>query len=301
MFSRIRPRLTYANVVATLAMVFAMTGGAYAASKYLITSTKQIKPSVLASLKGKAGANGAAGATGPTGPAGPAGSMGPAGSVGPAGSGTEGKEGKAGANGTSVTSTESANAIEGHCTGTGTTGKGGSKFESASGKTYACNGKEGSPWTAEGTLPSGKTEYGTWAFGEYKAAALGESIETSISFPIPLATNLSTAGCETIEAGHVAATCHVHYIDTVGKEVINLGSLETPHFEEIAPSGCGDGSAGEPAAEPGNLCVYGGGGIKSIMGASDAISVSKVGAFLNFTVGENAHLAGTFAVTAAEE
>lgn len=31
MFSRIRKRMTYANVVATIALVFAMSGGAYAA------------------------------------------------------------------------------------------------------------------------------------------------------------------------------------------------------------------------------------------------------------------------------
>jgi hypothetical protein len=39
MFSKIRKRLTYANVAMTLALVFAMTGGAYAAKHYLITST----------------------------------------------------------------------------------------------------------------------------------------------------------------------------------------------------------------------------------------------------------------------
>ncbi len=32
MFSRIRKRITYANLAMTLALVFAMTGGAYAAS-----------------------------------------------------------------------------------------------------------------------------------------------------------------------------------------------------------------------------------------------------------------------------
>jgi Collagen triple helix repeat (20 copies) len=95
-----RRRLTYANVAATLALVFAMSGGALAASHYLITSTKQIKPSVLKELKGKAGARGPTGATGPagtTGPTGLSGATGPAGAIGatgPAGPpGPPGKEG----------------------------------------------------------------------------------------------------------------------------------------------------------------------------------------------------------------
>lgn len=79
MLSKIRSRLTYANVAATLALVFAMSGGAMAASHYIITSKSQIKPSVLKSLKGKqgkAGARGPAGAGGATGAAGPAGPAG---------------------------------------------------------------------------------------------------------------------------------------------------------------------------------------------------------------------------------
>jgi Collagen triple helix repeat (20 copies) len=103
MLSAIRRRLTYTNVAVTLALVFAMSGGAYAASRYVITSTKQIKPSVLAQLKGKAGANGANGAQGPAGAQGPTGAQGPAGPAGPQGpagaTGETGKEGKAGTNG----------------------------------------------------------------------------------------------------------------------------------------------------------------------------------------------------------
>jgi hypothetical protein len=80
--------LNYANVTATLALVFSMSGGALAASHYLINSTKQINPKVLKKLKGNAGAPGAPGAAGTSGKEGAAGKEGPA--------GKEGKEGSAG-------------------------------------------------------------------------------------------------------------------------------------------------------------------------------------------------------------
>jgi hypothetical protein len=81
--------LNYANVTATLALVFSMSGGALAANHYLISSTKQISPKVLKKLKGNAGApgtNGTPGATGATGATGPQGKE-----------GAQGKEGKEGA------------------------------------------------------------------------------------------------------------------------------------------------------------------------------------------------------------
>jgi hypothetical protein len=62
-----RRPFNYANVAATLALVFSMSGGALAARHYLITSTKQIKPSVLKKLRGAKGARGRRGARGPTG------------------------------------------------------------------------------------------------------------------------------------------------------------------------------------------------------------------------------------------
>jgi hypothetical protein len=165
---RVRTRMTYANVVASLALVFAMSGGAYAASRYIITSTKQIKPSVLSTLKGangKAGANGATGAAGPTGPQGAAGSQGQAG-----GAGAKGEQGSPGEKGLQ-----------------GEPGKEGPK------------GKEGSPWTAVGTLPPGKTETGAWT-------AQGQEPLVPISFTLPVEGKLTPhfikageatpAGCE---------------------------------------------------------------------------------------------------------
>ena len=147
MFARISKRFTYANVTATLALVFAMTGGAYAAGHYLINSTGQINPKVLKSLKGKAGSPGAAGPQGPQGPAGAAG----AGTPGPQGTaGAEGKEGK-----------------EGH------EGKQGQP------------GAPGPEGNIKKTLPSGATETGTWSYdlptseGEPEGGA-------PISFAIPL-------------------------------------------------------------------------------------------------------------------
>jgi len=79
-----RRRLSYANITATLALVFAMSGGALAANHYLINSTKQINPKVLKKLVGKAGATGPQGPTGKEGAAGKEGSLGKEGQPGKA-------------------------------------------------------------------------------------------------------------------------------------------------------------------------------------------------------------------------
>jgi hypothetical protein len=79
----LKQRMTYANVTATLALVFSMTGGAMAAKHYLINSTKQINPKVIKALKGKVGPVGPQGTQGPQGAQGP---QGPQGGQGAAGS-----------------------------------------------------------------------------------------------------------------------------------------------------------------------------------------------------------------------
>ena len=77
-----RRHLTYANVAATLALVFAMSGGALAAKHYLVNSTKQINPTVLKKLRGKAGPKGTTGATGKDGAPGKEGTQGKQGAQG---------------------------------------------------------------------------------------------------------------------------------------------------------------------------------------------------------------------------
>jgi hypothetical protein len=115
MSSLIRRHLSYANVVATMALVFAMSGGALAASHYLITKTTQIKPSVLKTLKGKTGPAGPKGSTGSTGAQGSAGAVGATGAAGspgtPGGPGPEGPPGP-GAKVATLAETDTATAAQ---------------------------------------------------------------------------------------------------------------------------------------------------------------------------------------------
>jgi hypothetical protein len=272
MLSFARRRLTFANVALTLALVFAMTGGAFAAGKFLITSTKQISPKVLKSLQGKAGKAGAAGAQGPAGLAGPAGPQGP---VGPAGA--AGAAGEKGENGASAT-TAAIPTSSSKCAHNG-----GVEVKSASPTTQVCNGTTG--FTE--TLPSKKTETGTYGFGPEPEGTVFERV--AISFAIPLAAPLSES--------------HVHYINAKGQEV--LGNFFSPSGEQTSTACLGSVSA--PSAVPGNLCVYAGQEQETNESASGSISMasggaeagaSTAGAVELFKTGRQATAQGTWAVTA---
>lgn len=92
-------------------------------------------------------------------------------------------------------------------------------------------GDAGDPWTSGGTLPPGATETGAWALGQ--SADVGANF-VALSFPIPLAAALDKD--------------HVHYINADGKEVTASGT-------EVTSTTC-LGSAVDPTAAAGHLCVY---------------------------------------------
>jgi hypothetical protein len=235
MLNAIHKRMTYANVTATLALFFAMSGGALAASHYLITSTKQISPKVLKSLKATNGTNGTNGANGAQGPTGPAGT--------PGAKGEQGAKGEPGTPGTK-----------------GEPGPPGTKGEP---------GPEGVCSQTNCTLPTETTETGSWDITATKEDE--GNVFTSISFTIPLTKALDAT--------------HVHYVNEAGTEqsVFHLGG--TPEFEAEKTTAC-PGTAAEPAAAPGNFCVYQGEAIENaeeISGGSALaeaiISPANLGAF----------------------
>jgi hypothetical protein len=230
MLSAVRKHMNPATAVAFVAMVFAITGGAFAAtggsgggparpgSASADARTDAGATAAKSKSKVKVGPRGPRGAAGSAGPAGPAGPQGPAGPAGTAGAkgengapGTNGTNGTDGVSGTGAT-TESFTGKEHGCE------TGGVIVKSASPEAVVCNGKNGQSGFTE-MLPAGKTETGVWSTLE---GTKGEPI-VPISLAIP----------------------------------VNLEGI-TAHFVkqgEVDPAGC-EGETLEPAAQPGNLCVF---------------------------------------------
>jgi hypothetical protein len=252
-------------VIAVIALIAALGGTALAASGALTGKQKKEVEKIAKKFQG-------------TGPAGSAGASGAPGAKGKDGAnGTNGSNGKDGTNGVSPAGTEFATTEEGHCT------EGGVKFVGTT-KTYACNGKkgkEGSPWVAGGTLPEGRTETGVWAV-PFQSEAF-ESLALMLSFPIRLAAPLNSSS--------------VHYINEANKEVPGVGAPFTS-------TQC-LGTAAEPKANPGNLCMYTASeNVLEITSESivspigEAPGAATAGAVVRLTSAEQASGIGTWAVTA---
>jgi len=173
---RLTKHATPSTFIALLALIFALTGGAFAATNgtgngggkgnknnQTLTATTAKKKPAPKGARGPAGPKGATGATGATGAAGPAGPAGPAGAAG-----AKGENGAAGTNGTD-----------------GTNGKEGNEGQPGQpGEPGAIH--PGTPVGSAEPLPSKATETGAWAYGLTEAAFT----RVAISFPIPLAAVL---------------------------------------------------------------------------------------------------------------
>jgi len=280
MLSPLRNRFGIPGVISVIALVLAMFGGAYA-------TTNSEGGKATSSAKAKKGPRGPRGPKGDTGPAGPAGAKGDKGDAGANGSN--------GSNGTGAT-TESFNGSAHGCTA----GNGGVVIKSASPEVVVCNGKNGTNGQTgfTETLPGGKTETGTWAFGPAPKAF--QSSRIPISFNIPLADELDGTGCT---SSPPAPTCHVHYINAANEELLDGfgGKDETPDHCQ--------GTVLAPTADPGHLCIYTGFELEISMSNEtiykvDAASqgASTAGAVLQMIAfEENAGGAGSWAVTAEEE
>lgn len=168
-------------VIAVVALLVALTGGALAASGKL---TKQQVKEVKKIAKSYQG-TGPKGATGPQGPQGPAGSP-----------GSEGKQGSAGSPGKSVVVSEIPLGSEPECNGNGGAFV---EEEGAASGIEVCNGEAGSPWAPENSLPPNATETGAWAMTGTTADSAG--VRVPISFPVQLA------------AGHALTEEHVHIVE----------------------------------------------------------------------------------------
>jgi hypothetical protein len=262
MLKRIRERVGSAGlIVAIMALVLAVAGGAYAAGGGLSAKQKKEVEKISKKFAGKPGAQGAPGASGKDGSNGT--------------NGATGKDGVAGAAGKSVKVT-AASPLQCNELGGVVVER---EAEPASAK-EVCNGEEGSPWTAGGTLPAGATETGSWVFINNESAE--KEVYVALSFPIKLLTTLSASKV------HFESEANFSDFDEAGSETI----------------GC-EGTTAEPKAPKGNLCVYGNvnvfnasfAAIRNIGNGSSAASLA--GALLVFErvgAGE-AFGSGSFAVT----
>jgi len=216
MLSPLRNRFGIPGVISVIALVFAMLGGAYAASD---TGGSGSKASASAK-KGPRGPRGPKGPAGPAGPQGPAGPAGKDGAQGPKGdTGAQGPKGEKGAKGD--TGLQGSQGIQGP------------------------PGEAGVIHPGE-TLPPEATLTGTWS----TILQEQETRRIPISFPIPLEAGLEACeynfGTEEFEG-----ECQVHLILDNGEEFTPAFTQVTP--TECLGSAAEPTAEGTDAAVPAGL------------------------------------------------
>ncbi len=254
MFDRVRRHLTPSMLIALLALVFAVTGGAFAASGHggpdglpggnhgLSALAKIAKSKNKTSPRGPRGPRGATGLAGKTGATGAIGPVGPQGASGPAG--PAGANGASGATGEPVKITKAGSA---ECK------EGGTHFKNATGEGNACNG-EASETLGGGesglpvALPEGKTETGTWSAHvdlkehEFKEGETELYVSAPLSFPVPLAAPLPEA--------------QWHFVTIAEQEGTGGAKVPAECEGEPKPGVKVKGSVENPQAAKGWLCMY---------------------------------------------
>ncbi len=289
--NRLKKHINPATILALAALVFAITGGAYAASGGSGNggdghATASIAKSKKKTPAGKPGPRGPAGPAGATGPAGPAGATGPAGAAG-----AKGENGAAGSNGTNGTNGTNGEGVKAERDTTDCK-EGGTKFTVSGKSEHVCNGEKGAIHPGD-TLPSKATETGTWAMASLESEE--DFGLVAISFAVPLENELT--GFEEPTPGDEIRG-HARYINNKNEEAIE-GTTNHPYCP---------GSVAKPEAEPGFLCVYGGEETTTlssstfitspVKGAAEE-SVGRSGAIMKVkALGINSKASGSWAVTA---
>ncbi len=222
-------------VVSIVALVAALGGAAWAAGGLTKQQEKQVTK-IAKKYAGKPGTNGTNGTNGKDGAPGTPGTQGP-----PGAAGTQGPPGAAGKSVVLTAEPKGTNCPEG---GTKV------EVEGNPSKKFVCNGLTG--FTE--TLPSGKTETGTWGIATELAGAPStlQEVWIPIGFSIPLA---AASGEEKVF-------------------VLTKAQIEEEKGEGFA-AGC-KGTAVKPIAPKGILCVY----------TAEEESGKELGNFFGVTNGE---------------